>query len=119
MKRAVINRGPTESDGAGDPLLVSHSVIVEMVKVGALEVPGVQKVGRSGPLALLAGSAVRVRTAEGRVSVRLWIVARPGHPLRELAAQVRGAVGATIERLLGLQLGEVTVVVDGVGSLGR
>jgi len=28
-------------------------------------------------------------------------------------------VGATVERLLGMELGEVTVVVDGIGGLGK
>jgi uncharacterized alkaline shock family protein YloU len=102
-----------------DPLTVSHSVIVEMVRVAALEVPGVLKVGRGGPLAFLAGSPVRARVSNGKVSVRVWIVARPGHALRPLVAQVRQAVGATVERLLGLELGEVTVVVDGVGGWGK
>jgi uncharacterized alkaline shock family protein YloU len=101
------------------PLSVSHSVIVEMVRVAALEVPGVLRVGRSGPLAWLAGSPVRARVGQGKVSVRVWIVARPGHALAPLAAQVRQAVGATVERLLGLDLGDVTVVIDGVGSWGK
>jgi uncharacterized alkaline shock family protein YloU len=101
-----------------DPLAVSHSVIVEMVREAALEVPGVLKVARGGPLSRLAGSPVRVRTEDGRVAVRVWIVARPGHSLPALAAQVREAVGKTIERLLNLQSGEVTVVIDGVGGWG-
>jgi uncharacterized alkaline shock family protein YloU len=108
---------PTERPAA-DPLTVSHSVIVEMVRVAALEVPGVQKVGRGGPFPWLAGSPVRARFADGKVSVRLWVVARPGHDLRPLATQVRGAVASAIERLLGLDLGEVTVVIDGVGGWG-
>jgi uncharacterized alkaline shock family protein YloU len=102
----------------GDPLTVSHEVIVEMVRVAALEVPGVLKVSRGGRLARLSGSPVRARFGEGRVSLRVWIVARPGHPLGPLAAQVRQAVGATVVRLLALELGEVTVVVDGVGGWG-
>jgi len=101
------------------PLAVSHSVIVEMVRVAALEVPGVLNVSRGGPLAFLGGSPVRAKASKGKVSVRVWIVARPGHALRPLAAQVRQAVGATIERLLGLELGEVTVVIDGVGGWGK
>jgi Protein of unknown function (DUF322). len=32
--------------------------------------------------------------------------------------QVRQAVAATIERMLGLELGEVSIVVDGVGGWG-
>jgi uncharacterized alkaline shock family protein YloU len=50
-----------------------------------------------------------------KVEVRLWIVARPGQPLVPLTTQVRAAVAATVERLLGLELGGVTVLVDGVG----
>jgi hypothetical protein len=33
-----------------------------------------------------------------------------------LTAQVRTAVAATVERFLGLDLGAVTVIVDGVGG---
>jgi uncharacterized alkaline shock family protein YloU len=110
--------GPTRTRPA-DPLTVSHSVIVEMVRAAALEVPGILKVSRGGRLAWLAGSPVRARLTGGRVSVRVWVVARPGQALRPLAAQVRQAVGATVERLLDLELGEVTVVVDGVGGGSR
>ena len=109
---------PNPRPGSG-PLTVSHSVIVEMVRVAALEVPGVLRVARGGPLAVLAGSPVRARASNGKVSVRVWIVARPGHALGPLAAQVRQAVGATVERLLGMELGEVTVVIDGVGGWGK
>jgi uncharacterized alkaline shock family protein YloU len=48
--------------------------------------------------------------------VRLLIVVRPAHALGPVTAQVRSAVAATIERLLGLHLGAVTVIVDGVGG---
>ena len=51
-----------------------------------------------------------------RVRVRLWVVARPGQEIKPLTAQVGAAVAATVERLLGLQLAEVTVLVDGVGN---
>ncbi len=102
----------------GPVLTVGTGVIAKLVKTAAFEVPGVARVGYSGPSwrGWLAGPAVRVRVTDERVLVRLRIVARPGHPLRPLTAQVRTAVGATIERLLGLDLGAVTVVVDGVGG---
>jgi uncharacterized alkaline shock family protein YloU len=113
------HRIPAPNGPLADPLTVSRSVVVEMIRVAAMEVPGVQRIGRAGPLARLAGSPIQARFGEGRVSVRIWIIARPGHALRPLAAQVRQAAGATIERLLGLELGEVTVVVDGIGGLGK
>jgi uncharacterized alkaline shock family protein YloU len=108
-----------ETRPGNDPLTVSHSVIVDMVRLAALEVPGVLKVSRGGRLPWLSGSPVRARVADGRVSVRVWVVARPGHALPPLAEQVRQAVGATMVRLLGLDLGDVTVVVDGVGGWGK
>ena len=58
-----------------------------------------------------------VRRIDGRrVDVRLTIVARPGHPLVPLTRQVRAAVAAAIERLVGLEAGDIVVVVDGVGA---
>jgi uncharacterized alkaline shock family protein YloU len=100
------------------PLTVGPGVVSEMVRLAALEVPGVQRVGRAGPLwrRFVLGPAVTARVRDARVSVRVAIVARPGQPLEPLAAQVRSVVGATVERLLGLQLEGVTVIVDGVGG---
>ncbi len=102
----------------GPQLTVGRGVIAELVRLAAFEVPGVARVGRGGPAwrRVLGGPAVSVQLRDDRVLVRLWIVARPGQPLTALAGQVRAAVAATIERLLGLDLGGVTVLVDGVGG---
>jgi uncharacterized alkaline shock family protein YloU len=103
---------------SGPDLTVGRRVVTQMIRLAAFEVPGVARVGRGGPpwRALLAGPAVSARMSGERVEVRLWVVARPDYPLGPLAAQVRSAVAATIERLLGLELGAVTVLVDGVGG---
>jgi uncharacterized alkaline shock family protein YloU len=50
------------------------------------------------------------------VTVRLRIIARPGSNLAETGRRVRDSVGRAVERLLGLQVREVSVLVDGVGS---
>ena len=99
-------------------LTVGRRVIAELVKLAAFEVPGVARVGYGGPRwrSWLGGPAVRIRVTDERVLVRLHIVARPGQALGPLSAQVRTAVAATVERLLGLDLGAVTVIVDGVGG---
>ena len=103
---------------SGPELTVGKNVMREMVRLAAFEVPGVLRVGRAGPAwrSLLAAAPVAVETAGDRVQVRVTVVARPGHALVPLTRQVRSAVGATIERLLGLQLDSVTVTVDGVGG---
>ena len=99
-------------------LTVGTGVIREMVRLAAVEVPGVGRVGRRGPawLSLLGGPAVSAEVTDGGVRVRVWLVARPGHALLPLTRQVRTVVAATVERLLGLQLESVTVTVDGVGG---
>jgi uncharacterized alkaline shock family protein YloU len=100
------------------PLTVGRGVIAEMARLAAFEVPGVQHVGRAGPpwRRLLLGPAVSARVRDGRVTVQVAIVARPGQALEPLAGQVRAAVGAAVVRLLGLELEGVTVLVDGVGG---
>ena len=103
---------------SGPELTVGKGVIAELVRLAAIEVPGVTRVGRGGPAwrAWLTTPSVRVRIQDERVLVRLRIVARPGQALGPLTAQVRTAVAATVERFLGLDLGAVTVIVDGVGA---
>lgn len=102
----------------GPQLTVGRSVIVELVRLAALEVPGVARVGRGGPgwRRILGGPPVSVQFRNDRVLVRTWVVARPGQALGPLAEQVRSAVAATVERMLGLDLGAVTVLIDGVGG---
>ena len=97
---------------------VGRDVVVEMVRLAALEVPGVVRVGRGGPgwRAFLAGPPVGVRMTTDGVHVKVRVIARPGVALRPLAEQVGAAVRAAVERLLALELADVTVVVDGVGG---
>jgi uncharacterized alkaline shock family protein YloU len=99
-------------------LTVGPRVIRDTMRLAAVEVPGVLRVGRGGPAwrDALGGSAVRIRVADGRVHVTIWLVARPRQRLVPLAADVRAAIAAAVERLLGMELGGVTVLVDGVGA---
>ena len=99
-------------------LSVGTGVIRDTVRLAALEVPGVLRVGRGGPAwrDALGGNPVHVRVRDGRVHVTVWLVARPRQRLVPLTAQVRAAVAAAVERLLGMELGGVTVLVDGVGA---
>lgn len=103
---------------SGPELTVGRGVIAELVRLAAFEVPGVVRVGRGGPAwrRFVGGPAVLVRIRDKRVLVRLWVVARPGHALAPLTTQIRATVTATVERVLGLELGAVTVLVDGVGG---
>jgi uncharacterized alkaline shock family protein YloU len=103
---------------SGPELTVDRAVIDEMLRLAALEVPGVARVARGGPAwrAILAGSPIVTQLSDKGLRVRVWIVARPGEALAPLGQQVRVAIGAAVERLLDLRLESVTVTVDGVGA---
>jgi uncharacterized alkaline shock family protein YloU len=102
----------------GPSLSLGRGVVAEMARLAAAGVPGVARVGRRGPRwrAWLAGPPVAVRIRDGHVHLRIHVQVRPGQSLPAVGGSVRAAVAATVERLLGMQLGSVTVVVDGVGG---
>jgi uncharacterized alkaline shock family protein YloU len=113
---------PDEAPGDGSvdvsaDLSVGRSVIVEVARLAALEVPDVLRVARRGPRwrAALAGPAISVRVRPDGVVVRLRIIARPGADLAATGSRVRDAVGRAVEKLLGLHVREVSVLIDGVG----
>jgi len=99
-------------------LTVGRGVIVDVVRQAALEIPDVLVVSRRGPRwrAALAGPAIAVRVKAEGVEIELRVIARPGADLVAAGRHVRDAVGLAVERLLGLEVRSVTVLVDGVGS---
>ncbi len=99
-------------------LVVSRSVVRDLVRVAAFEVPGVLRVGWAGPpwRRLIVGRPIVVRVRHGVVEARVVVIARPRQPLGPLARDVRSAVAVAVERLLGLAIGEVTVRIDGSGG---
>lgn len=99
-------------------LTVGRGVIVEVARLAAQEVPEVLQVARRGPpwRAALAGPPIMVRVRNEGVELELRMIARPGADLVLAGRQVREAVGRAVERLLGLEVRSVTVLVDGVGT---
>jgi len=109
---------PPSGEPGGQPdLSIGRSVIVEVARLAALEVPDVLKVARRGPWwrAALAGPPIMVRVRADGVIVKLRIIVRPGADLVSTGARVRDSVGRAVERLLGLHVQEVNVLVDGIG----
>jgi uncharacterized alkaline shock family protein YloU len=103
---------------SGERLTVRRRVVAAVAASTARAIPGVERLGRGGPrlLAWLAGGPVEARFVDERVRLRLWLVVAASHPIAEVSARVRAAVRAAVEQQLGLDLGEVTVLVDGVGA---
>ncbi len=99
-------------------MTVRRRVIEELVRLAAVDVPGVDRVGRGGPAwrRWVAGPAVQVHLRDGCVAVQVAIVARPAQPLPALVHAVRLAIAQAVERLPSLELTSLSVVVDGVGA---
>ena len=99
-------------------LSVGRGVIVDVVRQAALEIPDVLRVARRGPRwrAALAGPAITVRVRPEGVEIELRVIARPATDLVAAGRRVREAVGRAVQRLLGLEVRSVTVLVDGVGN---
>jgi len=97
-------------------LRVEPSVVRDLVRLAALDVPGVVRVGRGGPRIVrrLAADPVAVQVRDGRADVRLRITAAAGSSLPALARDVRTAAAGAVERLLGLDAADVTVIVERV-----
>lgn len=95
---------------------VGIGVITALARSAVVGVPGVAYLGRGGPRWLRGwgGAPVNAWLEDGRVHVRIWLVAQGPTSLPGLAYRVRSAVAGTVERQLGLALADVTVVVDGV-----
>lgn len=115
---AAAETGGSDAAHLTPDLSVGRGVIVEVARLAALEIPEVLRVARRGPpwRAAMAGPAIMVRVRPEGVTVKLRIIARPGADLVAATNNVQNAVGRAVERLLGLHVREVTVLVDGVGG---
>jgi uncharacterized alkaline shock family protein YloU len=99
----------------GPELAVSRRVVSDVVRLAAMETAGVVLVGRASRWRRFLGSRpVHVRVDDGSVTVTVHIVARSGTQLPAVGEAVRGSVAAAVQRVLGLRVAGVTVVVDGV-----
>lgn len=95
-------------------VIVSQSVLVSVVEMTALMVPGVVRLVSHGRFSPRAGAGVRAVTVtvEGNVvRADLGIVAAAGTDVAITGAAVRQRVAAAIERLLGMEVKVVNVVV--------
>lgn len=123
----MVNNTPTPditADAIAGTTVIADSVIAKIAGIAAREVSGVHALGGGAARALGAIRDVISRTdlAQGvsitvegsRVSVDISLVAAYPFPLHTVAAEVRAAVIAAIESLVGLDVTEVNVTIKDV-----
>ena len=110
-------------DGRGTTVIVDN-VVEKIVGIATVAVPGVWAVG--GGVARAIGSmrdvvgqhnltqGVRVEVGQTQVAVDLNLVVEYPYPLQEVAENVRDAVFAVIEELVGMEVTEVNVTISDI-----
>lgn len=118
--------GPVSGAGAEGRTAISEQAVAKVAAIAARAVPGVHTLGSGGGRTLgavrdaVAGSdssitaGVHVEVGETEAAVDLTLVAEYGIALTALANQVRQAVYAAVEDLVGLNVVEVNVTVADV-----
>lgn len=104
--------------------VISETAVAKVAGIAARAVPGVYSLGTGPSRALGAirdavgssdhAAGVHAEVGETQVAVDINLVAVYGTPLHSLANQVRAAVYAAVEELVGLQVIEVNVEINDV-----
>ncbi|MDQ0754440.1 putative alkaline shock family protein YloU [Arthrobacter sp. B3I4] len=104
--------------------VISEAAVAKVAGIAARAVPGVYSLGSAPSRALGAirdavgsldhATGVRAEVGETQVAVDIDLVALYGTPLHPLADQIRAAVYAAVEELVGLQVIEVNIEIHDV-----
>lgn len=115
---------PGAALSGGGRTVISEAAVAKVAGIAARSVPGVYSLG-SGPSRALGAirdavggldhaAGVRAEVGETQVAVDIELVAVYGTPLHALADQIRAAVYAAVEELVGLQVIEVNIEINDV-----
>lgn len=119
---------PTVSEASntlGD-IRINHSVVANIVRLAALEVPNVVAVGSEGFVDGIAdifkskkGDERGVRVEEDEVGdyiIEVRVILRFGCELAAVAAQIQERVAEQVEKMTSKTVARVNVIIDGVRS---
>lgn len=108
--------------------VISEAAVAKVAGVAARSVGGVHALGSGSARALgairdVVGSSdltqgIRAEVGETQVAVDINLVAEYGAPLQDVANQVRAAVYAAVEKLVGLSVIEVNIEINDVHVAG-
>ncbi|MFE2738978.1 Asp23/Gls24 family envelope stress response protein [Streptomyces sp. NPDC059349] len=127
---ATMLKGPT---GAGTSpetrgkTTIADGVVVKIAGMAAREVPGIHNLGAGMARAFGAvrervpgadtsgvGRGVKVEVGERQAALDIDVVVEYGYPIVDVAAEVRVNVISAVERMTGLEVIEVNLVIDDV-----
>jgi uncharacterized alkaline shock family protein YloU len=123
MKHDTQHRERTTDLGA---VRINNDVITAIASIAATEIKGVQKMGGGLGKSICdmltkKGSArgVRIKTSDGDVRLDVSIIVDYGVDIPRIADEVQENVKLAVEKMTGLVLSEVNIVVEGVSIKAR
>ena len=118
-------KDPTNRDRTTDlgVVRINNEAITTIASIAAMEVKGVHRIGggiRKTMYELLfrkpSGRGVRIQMREAEVKLTVPIVVDYGVDIPRIADEVQENVKRAVEKMAGLALSEVDVIVEGVHS---
>lgn len=105
---------------------VSDEAIASIAALAALKIKGVAGMGSGGTVDTLAdllglhkqGRGIQVQMGEKEAALSLSLIIEFGADIADVAMQVQESVAEAVEKMSGLMVVEVNVVVQGVAAVG-
>jgi len=113
----------TDRDRATDlgVVRINNEAIATIASIAAMEVKGVYKMGGGITRTIYSSlfkkpsyKGVKIHTAEGEVKLTVSVIVEYGVDIPRIADEVQENTKRAVERMTGLVLSEVDVVVEGV-----
>ena len=117
MKQDLTDRYRTTDLGV---VKINNDAITTIASIAAMEVRGVQKIGGFGKnlyelfMRKCCTKGVRIRSSEHEVKLTLYITVEYGVDIPRIADEVQENVKRAVEKMTGLILSGVDVVIEGV-----
>ncbi|MER7202249.1 Asp23/Gls24 family envelope stress response protein [Streptomyces sp. CB01635] len=127
---ATMLKGPTGAGASPETrrkTTIADGVVAKIVGTAAREVPGIHNLGAGMARAFGAvrervpggdtggvGRGVKVEVGERQAALNIDVVVEYGCPIVDVAAEVRVNVISAVERMTGLEVIEVNLVIDDV-----
>jgi uncharacterized alkaline shock family protein YloU len=103
-----------------DTITIAPSVLITIARQATVDVKGVARMGtipidvihllKGNPM----GSGVVLDLKEGRVSLELYVIVKPGVSMRDVSHEAQRSVTRSIEELVGMEVLTVNVHVEDV-----
>lgn len=98
-------------------ITIAPEVLVTTARLTALAVPGVSRlVSPPGVGRLRPGEGVRVKTVDGKVYVKVYVMTDPGVNMLAVGRKIRAEITRALQDMVGVEVEAVDVHIEDVAS---